>query len=128
MTQDSSFTARLRQAMEGATAAQVARTTGISVRTIQSYVQGKTADPGLSHASAIAEALGVSLDWLATGRGPIRRPDLESPIPLLDEGLLQRAIIEQAQENKRNGWRPTPEELAGLILFRYRLSTRGGDA
>lgn len=119
------FVDRLRSVTGGRNASDLARETGISPRTIHNYLQGRTQDPSLSHAAAMADALGVQLEWLATGRGPMRRADPESPVPVLDETLMRQAIIDQDKEIKRMKWDPTPEERAELTMTRYRLSHRG---
>lgn len=49
----------------GMTQADLARRTGLSTAVVSQIVSGKTKDPRLSNVIAIANALGVSLDYLA---------------------------------------------------------------
>jgi transcriptional regulator with XRE-family HTH domain len=49
----------------GMTQADLARKTGLSTAVISQIVSGKTKDPRLSNVITIANALGVSLDYLA---------------------------------------------------------------
>lgn len=58
---------RIQYVMEqrGITQADLARKTGMTTSNIAYIVNGKTQDPRLASVLAIAEALGVSLDYLA---------------------------------------------------------------
>ncbi|HEY2179657.1 MAG TPA: S24 family peptidase [Caulobacteraceae bacterium] len=62
---------RLRQAMGGRSAAEVARAVGLASTTMDGYLKG--AVPAADRAFAIARELGVSAEWLITGEGA-RRP------------------------------------------------------
>lgn len=69
-----SFRARLHEAKGEHTAQKVAELSGLSKKTIEGYLsfsrkQGKGL-PGIERIVALADALSVNLDWLATGRGP----------------------------------------------------------
>lgn len=59
---------RIREAMGGESARSVARQAGISDSTLRSILAG--ARPTVDNLAALAGALGVSLDWLATGADP----------------------------------------------------------
>lgn len=63
------FGKRLKKAREnlGLSQYELADLAGVRVVTIWKYEQ-RQQDPKLSTAMRIAEALGVSLDWLATGK------------------------------------------------------------
>lgn len=50
---------------KGMTQADLARKTGLSTAVVSQIVSGKTKDPRLSNVITIANALGVSLDYLA---------------------------------------------------------------
>jgi transcriptional regulator with XRE-family HTH domain len=50
------------------TKASLAREAGISPSLVQKYIEGS--EPGLSTVISIARAGSVSVEWLATGRGP----------------------------------------------------------
>jgi len=54
-------------------ATELARKTGISRRAIGTYLAG-TSDPTRERLISIAEVAGVSVEWLATGRGMIQNP------------------------------------------------------
>lgn len=58
---------------------QAAIVAGVSVSTIQRYIRGEV-DPSLEGMMRLAHQAGVSLDWLATGEGPMRS-DAPSPTP-----------------------------------------------
>jgi phage repressor protein C with HTH and peptisase S24 domain len=47
----------------------LAAASGIPYGTLQKIMQGKT-DPGLSDLRALAQTMGVGIDWLITGMGP----------------------------------------------------------
>jgi transcriptional regulator with XRE-family HTH domain len=51
--------------MKGMTQADLARKSGLSTAVVSQIVSGKTKDPRLSNVVMIANALGVSLDYLA---------------------------------------------------------------
>lgn len=62
----------------GVTNEQLSEATGISVSTLGKLLSGHTEEPKLSSAVAIADALGCSLEYLATGREePPRLTDAE---------------------------------------------------
>lgn len=52
-------------AKNGITQAELSRLSGVSRKTIGNFVTGVAKQPTLSHAKALADALGVSLDELA---------------------------------------------------------------
>jgi len=82
---------------------QLAGRAGVSLSALGRYERGRTV-PGLDVAAALAEALDVSIDYLATGKGPRRRSFLSS-------SLLERII--QAVESLPRELR---ESLAALFL------------
>lgn len=61
------FTERLRAQldMRGVGAAWLAQKSGISRRHINALISGERVSPSIEVAAAIAQALGISLDWLA---------------------------------------------------------------
>lgn len=63
----SAFVDRLLAAMGSTAQAIVAKRADISTSVLGKYVHGS--EPGLFKAARLAKALGVSLDWLATGAG-----------------------------------------------------------
>jgi transcriptional regulator with XRE-family HTH domain len=73
---------RLRKARKdaGLTQADLAARSGVEQVTISKYEIGAVAEPSASRIAALAPPLGVSIEWLATGRGlrasvpaPVRR-------------------------------------------------------
>ncbi|MDM7462925.1 MAG: helix-turn-helix domain-containing protein [Tepidimonas taiwanensis] len=74
-----SFPTRLRQCIGDEAVAAFARRCGISEGLIRSYLKAEK-QPGMDRLIRIADAAGVSLEWLATGRGPMRR-DHPKPAP-----------------------------------------------
>ncbi|EIP2837866.1 helix-turn-helix domain-containing protein [Salmonella enterica] len=61
------FGERLKVAMKGMSNAELARRSGMSETTIRKYLQGKIY-PALDSLAIVADACGVSLTWLATGK------------------------------------------------------------
>jgi len=74
-------------------AAAIAEKTGIAASTVRSYVRQGSIPTALKLA-AIAEAAGVSLEWLATGRGPksYTLTGEDGPAPGLDRELMARVV------------------------------------
>jgi len=68
MTNFDGFSERLKIAIKGESSYGFAKKCGFSESLIRKYLSGASA-PGLEKAVIIAEAAGVSLDWLATGKG-----------------------------------------------------------
>lgn len=63
----SAFADRLHAAIGGVSQAIVAKRADVSTSVLSKYLQG--AEPSLFRAGRLARALGVSLEWLATGDG-----------------------------------------------------------
>jgi phage repressor protein C with HTH and peptisase S24 domain len=61
------FIDRLARALGETPQAQIARKAGVSTSVMTRYMNGS--EPSLFRAARLAEALGVSLQWLATGQG-----------------------------------------------------------
>lgn len=69
----------------------VARAAGVSNTTISTYVHGR--DMKASIAVAIADACGVSVEWLMTGRGEMaRNPDIK-PAPVVSDDTQESVCI-----------------------------------
>lgn len=73
------FAARLRECIGDEPVASFGRRCGIPEANLRNYLNG-TNKPVYDRLAAIAEVAGVTLDWLATGRGPKRRTDAQVPI------------------------------------------------
>jgi transcriptional regulator with XRE-family HTH domain len=66
------FGDRLRLAMKGRlTQEELAKATGASLSGVKKWLSGAS-DPGWSGIVAAAQVCGISLDWLATGKGQMR--------------------------------------------------------
>ncbi len=67
----SSFATRLKLALkeQGITQAELAKDIGVSQGTISAIVTGKVKEAGVVRSSAMADALGVRLNWLLYGEG-----------------------------------------------------------
>lgn len=63
-----SFAERLKFALKDGSVNALAKKAGVSEAVLRKYVSGVTV-PGLDKAKALADALVVSFEWLATGRG-----------------------------------------------------------
>lgn len=88
------FSERLRIALEDRSAYSLSKSLNVSTSTAEKWLKG-TSEPGLSNLCALAKSLGVSIQWLATGEGPMRthpRPASTSGsvAGLLDVSLLAR--------------------------------------
>jgi transcriptional regulator with XRE-family HTH domain len=68
---DTSFSGRMKMLKEAAniSAEEFARRVGVSGRMMGKYLAG--AEPGLERAKKIAEAMGVRIEWLVDGQGPM---------------------------------------------------------
>ncbi|MBF0143627.1 MAG: helix-turn-helix transcriptional regulator [Magnetococcales bacterium] len=64
------------------------RKTGIAYGSATKYLSGGT--PNIENVIKISDAYGVSLDWLLTGEGPMRREDV---IPLPNPGELEDFVM-----------------------------------
>jgi transcriptional regulator with XRE-family HTH domain len=70
---------RLRTAMKAArvTGEMLSEQIDFSLSGIRKWTSGQT-DPGFSHMARAADALDLSLDWLATGEGPMWRRERQA--------------------------------------------------
>lgn len=59
---------RDEMAYQGLTARELAERAGLPKRTVDNYVMTDAQEPGVTNAHRIASALGVSVDYLVTGR------------------------------------------------------------
>lgn len=75
---DTYFPSRLKECIGDEPVAAFARRCGFSEGLLRAYLKAEKR-PGMDRLAAIAEVAGVTLDWLATGRGPKRRADAQAP-------------------------------------------------
>lgn len=92
---------RLRQAVKDAGGnAAVSRSSGLPLNTLNRYLAGR--DMKAANMIALAEATKVSLDWLASGRGPMRLGMAEPPhefrgvLNLADQLQAEQALLRPA--------------------------------
>lgn len=94
-----------------------ARRCGVGEGTLRNIVGG--AMPRTDNLVAIADAGGVTVDWLATGRGPRRRADLQAQStaqpPAVDMTVLT-VCIQGVRENLPNA---SPEQFARAVMDFY---------
>ncbi len=90
---------RIREVIGDRYVTNFAKQCGIAEAVIRTYINDGRMPP-LSKAAAIAEAGGVTLDWLATGREPKYRKDVvaamqrpEAPEPLPDKASADLAEL-----------------------------------
>ena len=102
-----------------------AHAAGIPESSIFSYSSGVLKNPAMDRASLLADTAGVSLDWLATGRGTMWAKDYPSlPKNALNVQRLQDSIesIDQYCQQRRIDL--GSEEKAQVISFLYEAFTR----
>lgn len=73
---DRTFPDRLRECIVDEPVASFARRCRLSEGLIRAYLKGEK-QPGMERLVAIAEVAGVTLDWLATGRGQKHRREAQ---------------------------------------------------
>lgn len=127
---------RLRHALDtmGLKINEAAERAGIPYRSMQNYLRGER-EPGAEALASINEQLGISIDWLLTGTGPMRRSSKPEGAALSprDKGLLelfhalddeaQREIQSAAEEKKR--LKDMERQLKELSLRLDRLNSAG---
>jgi len=115
--------ARLRQAVGAAGGNKaVSARSGVPIGTLNNYLGGR--DMKASALIALADATGVTLDWLAAGRGPMRpgaapsAPPVPAVAPMNVDRLaeaIRRAQRLYADENRL----PSPHRFAQILLLIY---------
>ncbi|CAK0740500.1 putative Transcriptional regulator with XRE-family HTH domain [Azospirillaceae bacterium] len=106
---------------------RLAEKAGIPATTLYNYSRGR-GEPQLTEAAKIAEAAGVCLEWLATGKGPMRAGEAvvsaaestpAAPVPALDHALFGKVFealtLLYREENARIG----PAALGALAAEKY---------
>lgn len=126
-----SFKDRLRYAMRGRTARSVCRSIGIGDTTVSTYLSGKTR-PGYKILTALAEELGVNIEWLTSGKGPIENKSRDNSLTyesqdthethLVDVNLLTAVIKKIERGLEEAGVRGDPYIRARLIAEGYNVA------
>ncbi|SBW09288.1 hypothetical protein KL86APRO_12560 [uncultured Alphaproteobacteria bacterium] len=115
---DDGFAERLRLAMGGETeSAFAARCPDISRPLLRKYLAGS--EPGLSKVVLLAAALGVSVEWLATGRGPMHPSGTPSGADVIDEELLGRVASRISEVYREENARIQPLQLVQMASRWY---------
>lgn len=139
------FAQRLKKAMKGKfTQETLADEIGVSVSGIKKWFSGVT-DPSLSRVALAADACGVSLDWLAFGRGfgPSDEEHLHNTVPdaaqeeamsfrepessALDENVLHATIEAVETDLHERGETMSPSDKSRLIYLLYRTRMKEKD-
>lgn len=111
------FHRRVREASDGAR--------GSSYGSVWSYVNGKVQEPRPKIVRAMAEALGVTYEWLATGRGPRTTEEAARtrtpPVVAREEGQQRLARLLEAMEGARER---LPEPPARILARQDRVVER----
>jgi len=123
------FISRLKEVIGTEAVASFARRSGVGEGTIRNVLDG--AWPRTDNLISLANAGGVLVDWLATGRPPKTRADLNAmgrqaaegraayDLPPLDRARLHMALV-MADDAVRLITEPiTPERRADLVLTFY---------
>jgi transcriptional regulator with XRE-family HTH domain len=107
----------LKLAIDGESVNAFAKRCGITEGSLRTYLSG-TSLPGLDNLVAISEAAKVNIEWLATGKGPMKKEDSQR----YDEDLL-KAVIETLESywvKEGKSW--TPSEKAQWIVSNYSIA------
>lgn len=87
------FKERVASLMENESYSSIAEKSNLSKSNIQAMLEGKT--PGIDKVAALALGLGVRLDWLVLGRGPVyeapNSPDVRS---FFKDELARKAFVD----------------------------------
>lgn len=136
---------RLRQCAKMAGSGdRLAQKAAIPRRTLETYLAGRV-EPKASRLVAIARAVGVSLDWLLVGAGPMRpvtatdqsvgttefglregNSSQLKPFVNHDEDLLTAVVVAVEELLAEEGLSPRPQKKGQLIAALYELSLADG--
>jgi transcriptional regulator with XRE-family HTH domain len=136
---DPSFISRLQHVIsEVGSAEKLAKLTGISGRGLGTYAKGE-ADPSRAKILQICKASGVSVGWLLTGEGPIKKGENPTPakvkiesetliVPMkdlypdslpYDQKLLKELVIEIEEYLLMKNARIPPSKKAEILTMLY---------
>ena len=119
---------RLREAIDQAGGPiAVARKSGIPFGSIQHYRQGR--EMRATALAPLAEACNVSIEWLATGKGPMRAGDHPRPPPAppmhlklfgsVDMGTMAQAMEVATLTFRARGITPSYRRMAQVTMLIY---------
>lgn len=116
---------RLRSVMGEESQASFARRSGVAESVLRKYLAG--AQPSTDRLVAMADAAGVSIEWLAAGRGSRSRLGDRSTdgAPLSDRARLATAVRAVEEGLDAIGKKMLPAKKAELICAAYDLLAEG---
>lgn len=115
----SDMAARLRDLKGERALATFARRSGVEESSLRAYTK-RGVKPGLDHLVAICRAGNISLDWLATGQGPVHSA-AHSPVTFQDPVRLRLTIEAVEQGLRAIGRTLPPDKYAQLVVAAYKL-------
>lgn len=124
------FTDRMNVAIrKGGGVTNMAHRTGLSESVLRKWRSGAS-DPKRSDLVKVADAAGVSVEWLATGRedvpGITEDGATYTATPRVDLDQLEEVIAKTRRRFKERGLDLTPESEARVIRLIYEFYTREG--
>ncbi|MCS4503857.1 helix-turn-helix domain-containing protein [Arhodomonas aquaeolei] len=120
------FSDRLKQAMGKRTAYSIEQETGIAQSLVRKYLSGAST-PGTDKLVALAAATGVSVEWLATGREPVRAVGQAAATSSeVDLERLEEVIAKTRAKFKERNINLTPQAEARVICLIYDFYVRQG--
>ncbi len=99
----------------------LAQKAAIPRRTLETYLSGE-AEPKTTRMVAIARAANVSVEWLATGEGEMRKP----PVSPVNTDLLEAAELAVHRFMEEEGVTAPPEKIARLVIVLYKYGEAKG--
>ena len=121
LTEEKNVRDRLLELIGEASIASFSRSTGVPESSLRSYLT-RGIKPGMDHSVSIAEAMGVTVDWLATGRPPRLRAELVEAMKGVDKVRLQTAIAAVTEGVAKSGKLVAIDKQAELINAAYELA------
>lgn len=114
---------RLSVVLGAKTSQSLADQLGVSPQTVSSW-KGRESVP-YAQCVEVAERYGVSLDWLLTGEGPVRRGEEGQAVQTAAEGSREQAMLtlwRELDEGAQREIQRAAEEKKRLITLEQRLS------
>lgn len=121
LTEEKNVRTRLLELIGEDSIASFSRSTGVPESSLRAYLT-RGIKPGMDHSVAIADATGVTVDWLATGRAPRLRADLVEALKGVDKTRLQTAIAAVTEGVSKSGKLVAIDKQAELIGAAYELA------
>ena len=128
------FGQRVRTVLGKTSVRSFARDVGIDEKSLRQYMAGAT-DPSRRTVIAMAKAGGVTVQWLATGEGPMRKGELgdaskthKAEALLFDPELLVDVVSGVEEGLVDAGATMDPEKKGQLLVAIYQLYSDSGAA